>query len=244
MVCNIRNYGTPSVVQHVFALMLALVTRMSEHQQAVQQGKWRAQTSFALLDYPFTELAGKTLGIVGYGVLGQAVAKVAAAFGMQVLVSARPHLVQGQLLDKEPEQGSQQQDSRPARIPLVKLLPQVDVLSLHCPLTDNNQNLINATTLAMMKSSALIINTARGGLIHETALADALAHGRLGGAGLDVLSVEPPQDDNPLMQLALPNLIITPHIAWAAQESRQRLLNQIGQVINAYLQGTPMNQVN
>ncbi len=166
-------------------------------------------SQFCLLDFPIRELAGKTLGIVGYGELGRGVARVAEAFGMRVLLAQRPGTV-------EPEEG---------RLPLPILLPQIDVLSLHCPLTPDTRGLIGPWELALMRRDAILINTARGGLVDEAVLADALRQGALGGAGVDVLSLEPPVTGNPLLAPDIPNLIVTPHCAWGSRESRQRLEN-------------------
>ncbi|HEY9148605.1 MAG TPA: 2-hydroxyacid dehydrogenase [Gammaproteobacteria bacterium] len=226
-VCNVRRYATPSVVQHVFALLLNLTRRLNDYQRAVAQGRWQQSGQFCLLDYPIGELNGRTLGIIGYGELGEAVARVAGqAFGMQVLLAQRP--------GAPPRQG---------RLPLGELLPQVDVLSLHCPLTEATRGLIGAAELALMKPGAILINTARGGIVDEQALAEALRAGRLGGAAIDVLEREPPADDNPLLQGDLPNLIVTPHIAWASREARQRLTDQLAQNIRAFLEGRPQNLV-
>ncbi|HOB63314.1 MAG TPA: 2-hydroxyacid dehydrogenase [Candidatus Competibacteraceae bacterium] len=226
-VCNCRGYGTPAVVQHVFALLLELMTQLSAYRQAVRAGRWQRSSQFCLLDFPIRELAGKTLGIIGYGELGQGVARVAEAFGMQVLIAQRPGAV-------EPEEG---------RVPLPMLLPQVDVLSLHCPLTPETRGLIGAWELALMRRDAILINTARGGLVDETLLAAALRQGALGGAGVDVLSLEPPVDGNPLLAPDIPNLIVTPHSAWGSRESRQRLLMQLAENIQAYLEGEPLRVV-
>lgn len=225
-VCNVRGYGTPSVVQHVFALMLSLSTNLGRYRRAVMQGQWQQSDMFCLLDYPIRELAGRTLGIIGYGELGRGVAKVAEAFGMRVLIAQRP-------------------GGMPAadRLPLPELLRQSDVVSLHCPLTEATRNLIGVAELALMKADALLINTARGGIVDEAALAEALRAGHLGGAGFDVLSVEPPRTGNPLLAPDIPNLIVTPHIAWASREARQRLLDQVAANIRAFLAGTPRNVV-
>lgn len=226
-VCNIRRYATPSVVQHVFALLLSLTRHLGDYQRAVQEGAWQRSGQFCLLDYPIRELGGLTLGIVGYGELGRAVAETAErAFGMQVLIAQRPG-------------GPVQQ----GHLPLAQLLPQLDVLSLHCPLTPETQGLIGPAELALMKPDALLINTARGGIVDEAALAAALLAGRLGGAGIDVLATEPPGSDSPLLQQPLPNLIVTPHIAWASRQSRQRLLDQLAQNIAAFMAGRPQNLV-
>ena len=225
-VCNVRGYATASVVQHVFSLLLALTTRLSEYTDAVKRGEWSRSRFFCLLDYPVRELAGKTIGIVGYGEIGKAVAGIAEALGMRVLL-ARRNL----------------QDDRPERIALHQLLPQVDVLSLHCPLTQENRGLIAADELALMKADAVLINAARGGLVDEQALLDALLTRQIGGAGLDVLREEPPPEDDPLLSANLPNLVITPHIAWISRESRQRLINEIALNIEAFKAGQPRNQV-
>lgn len=225
-VSNIRAYATPAVVQHVFALMLALSAKLLEYHAAVREGRWQRTTRFCLMDYPIREIAGKTLGIVGYGELGQGVARVAEAFGMEVLVAQRP--------------GG---PAQPGRLPLHDLLPRVDVLSLHCPLTPETRGLIGERELALMKPDALLINTARGGIVDEAALVHALRNGRLGGAGTDVLSVEPPTEGNPLLAPDIPNLIVTPHTAWASRESRQRAVDQVADNIRAFLAGTPRNVV-
>ena len=225
-VTNVAGYSTPSVVQWVFTHILALSCRFPEHHQAVCQGDWQRSPRFALLDYPFRELAGKTLGIVGYGVLGQAVARVAEAFGMRLLIAQRP--------GGEPRTG---------RVPLDELLSQVDVLSLHCPLAENTRNLIGWDELAAMKRDALLINTARGGIVDEAALAEALAQGTIGGAGVDVLSCEPPSANNPLLERPLPNLILSPHVAWASRESRQRLAQELVANIQAFVSGDRRNRL-
>lgn len=226
-VCNIRRYATPSVVQHVFALLLDLSRNLGQYRQAVQAGRWQQSEQFCLLDYPIRELGGLTLGIIGYGELGSAVAELAEkAFGMSVLIAQRPGGM-----------------PHPHRLPLTDLLPQVDVLSLHCPLTEQTHNLIGREELALMKADALLINTARGGIIDEQALAKALREGRLGGAGIDVLETEPPLADSPLLAGDIPNLILTPHIAWASREARQRLTEQLADNIRGFLNGTPQNLV-
>ena len=225
-VCNVRSYATPSVVQHVFALILNLSRHIPDYQQAIQKGRWQQSDQFCLLDFPIAELQEKVLGIVGYGELGQAVAKTAECFGMQVLIAQRP--------------GS---DSASAdRIPLYNLLSRVDILSLHCPLSNNTRNLIGKQELQLMKPDALLINTARGGIVNEEALAEALRDGKIGGAGIDVLSEEPPVE-NPLFAADLPNLILTPHIAWASRAARQRLLDQVADNITAFYAGTGQNLV-
>jgi glycerate dehydrogenase len=225
-VCNVRAYATASVVQHVFMLMIALAGRFTDYREAVAGGRWQRSPHFCLLDYPIREIARKTLGIVGYGELGRAVARVAEAFGMEVLVAQRP--------------GG---PSREGRIPLDELLGRIDVLSLHCPLTPETRGLIGRRELALMKSDTLLINTARGGIVDEPALAAALRAGMLGGAGVDVLSVEPPSAGNALLDPDIPNLIVTPHIAWASRESRQRLVDEIARNIRAFAAGEARNVV-
>ena len=203
---NVDGYGTDSVAQHAMMLLLNLATSFAPTTQQVKQGDWSRSPYFCLLDNPVIELAGKHLVIVGYGTLGQRFAELARAFGMKVSVAARPGTTSAE------------------RRALDDLLPEADVVSLHCQLSAQTEQLINAERLRLMKPTALLINTARGGLIDELALADALTNGQIGGAGLDTLSVEPPPADHPLLSLSLPNLIITPHSAWSAKEARQRLL--------------------
>jgi glycerate dehydrogenase len=225
-VCNVRAYATPSVVQHVFALLLSLVTRLPDIHAAMQHDEWSHSPHFSLLNYPVHELAGKTLGIVGYGELGRAVAKIAECFDMRVRIARRSEA-----------------DTRAGRVPLHELLPQVDVLSLHCPLTPETHNLIGERELTLMKSSALLINTARGGVVNEQALLHALQNKMIAGAGIDVLSVEPPPADHVLLQYKQPNLIITPHVAWASVESRQRCINEVAANVAAFKRGEIRNRV-
>lgn len=225
-VTNVTNYATPSVVQHVFCLMLALTRKLIQYQAAVRGGRWQRSQFFCLLDYPITELSGKTLGIIGYGVLGKGVAAVGEAFGMHVLVAARKGATVGE-----------------GRVSMEQLLSQSDVISLHCPLTPETSNLIGAREFGLMKQGALLINTARGGIVNEMALLNALQSGKLGGAGIDVLVEEPPARGNPLLDTQLPNLIVTPHIAWASAEARQRVVIEVVKNIQAFLNGTPRNKV-
>ncbi|MCP3752686.1 2-hydroxyacid dehydrogenase [Pseudomonas sp. SBB6] len=226
VVSNCQGYGTPSVAQHTLALLLALATRLSDYQKAVADGRWGQAKQFCLLDFPIVELEGKTLGLLGHGELGGAVARLAEAFGMRVLL--------GQLPGRPP---------REDRLALDELLPQVDALTLHCPLNEHTHNLIGARQLALLKPGAFVINTARGGLIDEQALADALRAGHLGGAATDVLSVEPPVNGNPLLATDIPRLIITPHSAWGAVESRQRIVEQLSENAEAFFAGSPRRQV-
>ncbi|WP_136678973.1 2-hydroxyacid dehydrogenase [Neptunomonas sp. XY-337] len=216
-VYNCQAYGVPSVVQHTVSLMLALHTNLLSYDRAVREGEWQKSPQFCLLDYPIRELAGRTLGVIGYGALGRGVAEIARAFGMQVLVAARD-----------------EHDKRPGRLQLADLLPQVDVLTIHCPLTASTQDLIDEAALAQMKSDAVLINVARGGVVNELALADALREGRLAGAATDVLTQEPPTDDNPLLAGDVPNLIVTPHSAWGSKEARQRIIGQTADNILAF----------
>jgi len=225
-VCNCQGYGTPSVAQHAIGLLLALATRLLDYQQAIKQGRWQQASQFCLLDFPIVELSGKTLGILGYGELGQAVGKLAEALGMRILL--------GQLPGRDAQNG---------RLPLHELLPQVDALSLHCPLTEQTRGLIGAAELRLMKANAFLINTARGGLVDEQALADALKSGHLGGAALDVLSEEPPRSGNPLLAADIPRLLITPHNAWGSLEARQRILSQLAENATAFFAGKPLRVI-
>ena len=224
-VTNVRAYGTASVAQHVFALILSLHRQIPAYQQAVRQGRWQQSKFFCLLDFPIEELTGNVLGIVGYGELGQAVARTAACFDMEVRIAQR-----------------NADDTRPGRIPLEALLAEADVLSLHCPLTEENRGMIGETQLRLMKPSAILINAARGGLVNETALARALQEGWIAGAGVDVLEQEPPDGSSPLLA-DIPNLILTPHVAWASRPARQRLLNQVIDIIRDYRTGTIRNRI-
>lgn len=210
-VLNVTHYGRSTVAQHTLALMLALATRLLDYDRDVRAGRWAKSDMFCLMDHPILELEGRTLGVIGYGDLGQGVVERAKAFGMKILLGARPGQDAGEV------------DGYP-RIPLDELLPQVDVLSLHCLLTDETRNLIGKRELEIMKKDALLINTSRGGLVDEQALADALRSGTIGGAGFDVLTEEPPRHGNPLLADDIRNLIITPHSAWASREARQRIV--------------------
>lgn len=225
-VCNCQAYGTATVAQHTLMLLLALATRLPDYQAAVARGRWQESGQFCLLDFPIIELAGKTLGVLGHGELGGAVGKLAEALGMRVLV--------GNLPGRPP---------RPDRLELDELLPQIDALTLHCPLTDQTRNLIGARELQLMKPTAFIINTARGGLIDEQALADTLRSGHLGGAATDVLISEPPSNDNPLLAADVPRLIVTPHSAWGSREARQRIVGQLRENAEAFFAGIPKRQV-
>jgi glycerate dehydrogenase len=233
-VCNLRDYCTPSVVQHVFALILALNQHLPAHREALRAGAWQASGQFCLFEPPFRELHGKTLGVIGLGALGSGVAGVARAFGMRVIAALLPWRL------SQPPGASGQ--SAP-RVPLDTLLEEADIVSLHCPLTPETHHLIGTSALQKMRRSTLLINTARGGLVDAPALLTALERGTIAGAGIDVLATEPPAADDVLLQSRLPNLIVTPHIAWSAQESRQRALDEIVANIVAFAGGTARNRV-
>jgi len=234
-VCNVPEYSTASVAQAVFALLLELTNRTGAHNMAVRQGRWSAAQDFCFWEGELTELAGRTLGVVGLGRIGRAVAGIAEAFGMRVLGCGRPGSPGQGHGDKEAEKGLQ-------RVDLDALLAASDVVSLHCPLDNTTRGLINACRLARMKPGALLINTGRGALVDEQALLAALQSGHLGGAGLDVLSVEPPPAGLPLLQA--PNCVITPHIAWASRQARSRLIEASAGNVAAILAGAARNVVN
>jgi glycerate dehydrogenase len=219
-VCNLQDYCTSSVVQHVMGLLLLLTQRLREYDALVRSGAWQRGEQFCRLDYPIRELRGRRIGIAGFGTLGRGVASAAQSFGMQVLVANLPG-----------------RPRRPERTDLPELLRRVDVLSLHCPLTAATERLIGAGELSLMKGDAVLINTARGALVDSAALAAALSEGRLGGAAIDVLPQEPPVDGDPLLDPAIPNLIVTPHVAWAARESRQRCLDEMAANVADFLLG-------
>lgn len=227
-VTNVPSYGAAAVAQFTMALMLELCHRIGYHDHAVHQGKWCTCTNFCFWDTPQMELAGKTLGIIGFGRIGQAVAKLADAFGMRVLAYTRTP--------------REEHTSLAECVELDILLENSDFISLHCPLFRDNAKMINDATIKKMKDGAVLINTARGGLLDEAAVAAALRSGKLGAAAVDVLSEEPMNRENPL--LSAPNCIITPHIAWAPKESRQRLLDCVVDNIRAFLSGSPQNVVN
>jgi glycerate dehydrogenase len=225
-VCNLRDYCTASVAQHAFAMLLALTHKLADYHALVASGHWQQAGQFSVFPYPIRELRGLVLGIVGYGTLGKAVAGLGRAFGMQVAIANRP--------------GGARADGRRD---LDEMLPGVDALTLHCPLTDATRNLVNRERLARMKPDAVLINTARGALVDARALADALKAGRLSGAGIDVLEREPPPPDHPLLDPSIPNLIVTPHVAWAAREARQRCLEELALNVESFLSGGRRNRV-
>ncbi|WP_265462866.1 D-2-hydroxyacid dehydrogenase [Aeromonas salmonicida] len=221
-VCNIRNYSGPSVPEHAMALMLALSRNLFAWRQSLLEGRWQQSGQFCFFDHNIMDLHGKQLGIIGKGTLGQGLGERAQGMGMIVRYA-------------QSQTGASHDEDR---LPLDALLQSSDVVSLHCPLTPYTRHLIGERELALMKPGALLINVGRGGLVDEAALLKALANGRLGGAGFDVASVEPPPSDHPLMQaLQYPNFILTPHVAWASEESMQRLADQLIDNINAFAEG-------
>ena len=225
-VCNVPGYGTKSVAQLVMALLLELVHRTGHHAETVRAGRWSQSPDFCYWDYPLIELDGLTLGIVGYGRIGEAVAQVARAFGMKIIAQSR----------------TPKKNEGVTFVELDTLFREADIISLHCPLTPENKGLVNAARLALMKPTAFLINTARGPLINEPELAAALNSGRIAGAALDVLSVEPPPADHPLFTAR--NCILTPHIAWATRAARARLMETAVANLKAFLAGHPQNVVN
>jgi glycerate dehydrogenase len=225
-VCNVTGYATRSVVEHVYAQLLSMYRQLPGYQADIDAGKWQQATHFCMLDHPIRELHGQTIGIIGYGELGQAVARTGEAFGMRVLVAERA--------GARPRSG---------RTPQEEVLKQSHVISLHCPLTDATRNLIGREELDLMRGDAILVNTARGGIVDEAALLDALRAGRIGGAIVDVLETEPPRRGNALLEAALPGLRVTPHIAWASIASRQQLVNELAANIIAWRSGTPRNVV-
>ncbi len=226
-VTNVPGYAATSAVQMVFSLLFELTGKIGDTAKAVQSGKWSDCPDFSFTIAPFFEMSGKTLGIVGFGAIGEAVAAVGSALGMNVIVFSR----------------TQKASNVPIRwVSLEELLETADVISLHCPLTPETDKLINASSISKLKRGAWLINTGRGGLIDEDALAHGLEQGKLAGYGADVLSSEPPAPDNPL--ILAPNTVITPHIAWASVEARQRLMDGVVANVQAFLAGAPQNVVN
>lgn len=228
VVTNVPGYSTPGVTQQAFALLLELTNRVAAHDASIRKGAWARSPDFAYWLVPIHELAGRTLGIVGFGEIGRAVARIGASFGMKIMAAAR--------------------NSRPELpgvpvewCPLDDLFAQADVVSLHCPLTPETHHLVSTTRLNLMKSSALLLNVSRGPLVDEVALADALNHGRIAGAGIDVLSEEPPRNGSPL--IGARNCVMSPHMAWASVESRERLIDVAATNLGAFLSGTSVNVV-
>lgn len=225
-VTNITAYCTQSVVQHVFATLLSLTHKLPEYGASIANADWQRHALPTMLNFPIRELSGLTFGIIGYGELGKGVANVAEAFGMRVLVASR--------IGAAPSDG---------RVSLETVLAESDVISLHCPLNEITRHLINSERLKLMKSDAILINTARGGLVDGDALARALREKQLGGAAIDVLDQEPPPEGHPLLDDDIPNLMVTPHIAWAAIEARQRAIEQTAQHFRAFLNGERSNRI-
>jgi glycerate dehydrogenase len=226
-VCNTRGYAVNSLPEHALMLMLALRRNLVAYRDDVRAGRWQEAKKFCLLDHPIGDLRGTVLGIVGFGTLGQAMAQLGRAIGMEVIVAERKHSA----------------TIRPERRSFAEVLRTSDVLSLHCPLTEETRDLIGAEELGQMKRDALLINTARGGLIADHALLQALKSGTIAGAGIDVLRVEPPREGNPLLDADLPNLIVTPHNAWASRQAMQTLGSQLIDNLEAFVRGEPRNLV-
>jgi glycerate dehydrogenase len=225
-VCNVRGYCTSSVVQHVWALILSLTQHVAGYSRLARDGSWTRDEAQVVLAHPIRELSGRNFGVVGWGELGRGAARMAEAFGMRVVVANR--------------RGAR---AKPDRVELETLLGMADIVSLHCSLDSSTHGLIGARELDLMKPDALLINTARGGLVDGRALAAALKARRLGGAGIDVLPNEPPLEDDPLLDPAIPNLILTPHVAWAAREARQRCVDEMAANIREFLGGGRRSRV-
>jgi len=226
-VTNIRNYAVHTVPEHAFTLILALRRNLIAYRHDVERGVWNRCEQFCFFDHPIRDLHGSQLGIIGEGVLGRAMAAIGTAFGMHAVFRDHPDRA-GEDLEYQP---------------LPRLLAESDVLTLHCPLLPSTRNLIGEAELRAMKRTAILINTARGGLVDEGALVRALQDGWIAGAGIDVLTTEPPREGNPLLDLRLPNLIVTPHIAWASLGAMQFLADQLIDNIDAWSRGTPQNLI-
>jgi glycerate dehydrogenase len=226
-VCNTRGYAVSSLPEHALMLMLALRRNLVAYRDDVRAGRWHEAKKFCLLNHPISDLRGTVLGIVGFGKLGQSMAELGRAIGMEVIVAERKNAA----------------SIRPGRTSFDDVLRLSDVISLHCPLKEETRDLIGAEELSRMKPDALLINTARGGLIDDHALLEALKSGKIGGAGIDVLRVEPPRDGNPLLDADLPNLIVTPHNAWASRQAMQTLGSQLIDNLEAFVNGEPRNLV-
>ena len=228
-VCNIPTYGTSAVAQFAIGLLLEICHHIGSHAEAVKRGEWEANPDWCFWHYPLIELAGKTMGIIGFGKIGQATARIAQALGMKILA-----------YDTVPKAGPSDLEYR--NVSLEELLAEADVISFHCPLFPTTEGIINQRTIERMKDGVILINTSRGPLVREQDLADALNSGKVAAAGLDVVSTEPIRGDNPL--LSAKNCIITPHIAWAPKESRQRLMAIAADNLDQFLQGNVVNAVN
>ncbi len=227
VVSNVRGYAVDTVPEHAMMLILALRRRLLDYVADVRAGRWARSENFCFFDHPIGDLAGATLGVVGRGGLGQGVARLGEAFGMRVLFAEH----RGATTVREGYTAFEQ------------VLAEADVISLHCPLKDNTRGLIGAAELARMKPTAILVNTSRGGLVDEVALAEALRAGQIAGAATDVLSTEPPRGGNPLLDADLPNLIVTPHVAWASAQAMQRLADQVIDNIEAFAAGAPRNRL-
>lgn len=225
-VVNVPGYSTDAVAQHVFSFILMHASSLPAYDEAVKRGEWIYSESFSFFPYPITELAGKTLGIIGYGNIGKKVARIGDAFGMNILIMNRSYI----------------ENCPYSQVPLEEVLKRSDYLTLHCPLNEGSAHLINKDALQMMKPTAYLINTSRGGVVDSAALADALNYGTIAGAGIDVLTKEPMSADEPLY--AAKNCTITPHIAWAAIESRRRCVQIVAENLKAWMCGKPQNVVN
>lgn len=228
-VTNIPTYGTTAVAQFTFALLLEMCHHIGDHNKAVKNGAWNSSLDFCFWDYPLIELAGKTMGLIGFGRIGQATAKIAMSFGLKVL--ANDHTVHHEL-----------ESDNCKYVSLNELFTQSDIISLHCPLFDSTKGIINSANIALMKDGVMIINTARGLLVVEVDLCNALNSGKVAYAAVDVVSSEPISKENPLLRAK--NCIITPHIAWAPKESRSRLINTAVENLKSYINGNPVNVVN
>ncbi len=226
-VCNIRGYAEYAVPEHVFMLLLALRRNLLAWRASLKQGAWQQAERFCLFDHDIHDLAGSTLGLIGYGNVGQSVERMARAFGMQVLIAEQRGA--GVI--------------RPGRTAFDEVLARADQISLHVPLTETTRDLIGPREFGLMKKNAVLINTARGGVVNEAALVSALKTRRIAGAGCDVLSVEPPREGNPLLDLDLPNFLLTPHVAWSSREAMQRLGDQLIDNIEAFVRGEAQNRV-
>jgi len=226
-VCNIRDYASNSVAQHVITLMLNLLTAQPWYWQSVRHGAWSNSRQFCLNDRPIREFRGLVFGVIGYGALGRATAELAEAMGMKVLIAEH----KGRAV-------------RVGRVSFDELIQKSDVLSIHCPLTEETRGLIDREVMQSMQPNVLLINTARGGIINEEHLAEALRERVIGGAGVDTLSAEPPPRDHPLLAPDIPNLIVTPHNAWASRTARQAAVDQLAELIRAFVAGAPLNRVN
>jgi glycerate dehydrogenase len=226
-VCNGREYAATSLPEHVLTLIFALRRNLLRYRDDVRNGRWQSARQFCLLDHPITDVSGSTIGIIGYGTLGQATARLASAVGMKVVVAEHKNATR----------------LREGRLPFGEVLRYSDILSLHCPLTDETRNLIGATELRQMKPESILINTARGALLDEEALLEALKENRIAGAAIDVLRNEPPITGDLLLKTELPNLIVTPHVAWASRQAMQTLADQVVDSLEAFVSGEPRNLV-